>query len=300
MKKKKLIIIGGPTAVGKTQVSIELAKHYCTEILSCDSRQMYRELSIGTAVPDEKQLKEVKHHFIHSISIHDYYNAYMYEVQSLELLERMFLKYDIVLMTGGSGLYIDAVVNGIDDLPTIDQQIRSDLEHIYREEGIEGIRIRLRKIDPDYYNEADLKNPKRILKALEVYAMTGKPYSSLLKKEKKQRPFEIIMIGLNIDRHLLHERINRRVDSMVQNGLILEARECYGYKNLNSLNTVGYKELFDHFDGNSSLEESLEMIKRNTRRYARRQISWFKRYNNLHWVEPTDLDKIKISIEFGN
>jgi len=293
VKNKTLAIIAGPTAVGKTVVTIELAKYFKTEIISCDSRQMYKELSVGTAVPGDEQLINVKHHFIHNISIHDYYNAYMFEVQALEVLEHLFIKKNIVLMTGGSGLYIDAVINGIDDLPTIEPEVRKNLLERLTKEGLASLRTELKSIDPGYYAKVDLKNPQRILKALEVSIMTGKPYSSLLTRKKKKRDFRIVLIGLNIDRNLLHTRINNRVDEMIDKGLIKEARDNYQYKGLNSLNTVGYRELFDHFDGKSSLEEAIELIKRNTRRYARRQISWFRRYKDIEWFDPNDIEEIK-------
>ena len=288
-----LVIITGPTAVGKTEVAIKLAKMLETEIISCDSRQMYRELSIGTAVPTASQLKEVKHHFIHNISIHDYYNAYIFEEQSLKVLDELFKKHKVIIMTGGSGLYIDALMYGIDDLPTIDLELRDKLTVRLSEEGIESLRNELRICDPEYYQIVDLKNPKRILKALEIYYMTGKPYSSLLTREKRKRNFNIILIGLNIDRQVLHERINFRVDEMLKEGLIAEARKYYPHKHLNSLNTVGYKELFDHFNGKSSLEEAIELIKRDTRRYARRQLTWLRRYSNLKWFSLEQVDEIK-------
>ncbi len=289
---KKLVVIAGPTAVGKTNVSIELANILNTEIVSCDSRQMYKEMSIGTAVPSPGQLKKVKHHFIQNISIHDSYSAYKYEVDCINLLQKLFEKHPIVIMTGGSGLYIDAVINGIDDIPSIEAEVRKELENRLKTEGLESLRIELKRTDPKYYNNTDLKNPKRILKALEVFQMTGKPYSSFLTKNKKTRNFDIEIIGINRNRTELHQRINKRVDEMVQTGLINEAKQLYPLKKLNSLNTVGYKELFNHFDGETSLETAIELIKRNTRRYARRQITWFKRYNKIKWYEPDETEQI--------
>ena len=292
-----LIFIVGPTAVGKTALSVDLAELYKSEIISCDSRQIFKELSIGTAVPEKSILDRVKHHFIQTVSIHAYFNAYMYEVQALEIANDLFKSNKMVFMTGGSGLYVDAILNGIDDIPTIDPEVRNKLEERFRNEGLESLRLELKRKDPDYYAAVDLKNPKRILKALEVSVMTGKPYSGFLTKKKKERNFNNILIGLDLDRNELHLRINNRVDQMIQNGLLDEAKRFYEFKHINSLNTVGYKELFMHFDGQISLEEAVELIKRNTRRYARRQISWFKRYKDLIWFRPDNITEIEKYIE---
>lgn len=289
---KHLVILTGPTAIGKTALAIEMASNFQTEIISCDSRQMYRELSIGTAVPSQNELAAVKHHFIHNISIHDYYNAFMFEEQSMALLEQLFNNYDVVFMTGGSGLYIDAVVNGIDDLPTIDKETRDFYQYKLEKEGLESLRMELKVKDPEYYQRVDLKNPKRILKALEVMALTGKAYSEQLTKPKKVRDFNIHLVGLDMDRAVLHNRINHRVDVMVENGLLEEALLVHKYQHLNALNTVGYRELFNHFNGNTSLETAIELIKRNTRRYARRQLSWFRRYENMQWFKPDQVNDI--------
>lgn len=289
---KNLIVILGPTGIGKTDLSIDIAKELNTCIISSDSRQVYKELKIGTAVPSDKQLREVKHYFIANKSIYDYYNASQFEFEVIDLLNELFETTNNVLMVGGSGMYIDAVCNGIDDLPTIDDEIRQNLLSRLDNEGIDSLRMELHKIDPDYYLTADVKNPKRILKALEVFIMTGKPYSSFLKNNKKQRSFNIIKIGLNIDRQKLYERINLRVDIMIENGLVDEAHKFYKDRNLNALNTVGYKELFEYFDNKITLDKAVELIKRNSRHYAKRQLSWFNRDKSITWFSPSEKKEI--------
>lgn len=289
---KKLIVIIGPTGIGKTDLSIEIAQELNTEIISCDSRQIYKELKIGTAVPTNIQLNKVKHHFIGNKSIYDYYNASMFEVEVLELLDKLFLKNKTVIMTGGSGLYIDAVCKGIDDLPTIDQELRAELINRLNKEGIESLRMQLKMLDPDYYKEADIRNPKRILKALEVTLQTGKPYSTFLTKSRRTRDFKIVKIGLQRNRNELYERINLRVDQMIDDGLIDEARIFYKDRLLNSLNTVGYKELFNYFEGSGTLEKAIELIKQNSRHYAKRQISWFGRDKEIAWFHPDRKNEI--------
>ena len=287
-----LIVLLGPTATGKTKMAIELARYFDTEIISADSRQFYREMKIGTAAPTDRELSTVKHHFIGSLSIKDYYNASMFEEEVLRLLPDLFAKNHLVLMAGGSGLYIDAVCTGIDELPTIDPEIRKEFQQLYQAEGIEGLRRSLKMVDPGSYERIDLRNPNRILKALEVSRMTGKPYSTFLTSGKKERPFEILKIGLNLPREELYNRINQRVDKMVHNGLVEEARDLYKYKELNALNTVGYKELFSHFEGEISLDKAIELIKRNTRRFAKRQLTWFQRDKNIQWFQPHQKDQI--------
>lgn len=289
---KRLIVVVGPTGVGKTDLTLQLAKALDTEIVSCDSRQIYKELSIGTAVPESWQLKAVPHHFIHTHSIFDYYNASKFEFEVLAKLDTLFHQFNDVLMTGGSGLYVDAVCNGIDDLPPVEQEVRRQLWKEFEEQGLTFIRRKLKNVDPAYYDKVDLKNHKRILKALEVTLQTGKPYSSFLTKPKKQRPFNIVKIGLNRDRAELHERINKRVDQMMESGLLEEARAWYAHKHLNALNTVGYRELFNYFDGETSLDEAVELIKRNSRRYARKQISWFSRDDQMAWFHPDEQEEI--------
>ncbi len=289
---KTLIIILGPTAVGKSSLSIELAKLYNTEIISADSRQIYKELSIGTAVPDSQELNTVKHHCIHNHSMHDYFSASDFEVEALEILDSIFKMNNIAVMTGGSMMYIDALCNGIDDLPSIDHEIRNQLITRFEKEGIEPLRFELKKIDPEYYNTSDIKNPKRILHALEIFYMTGKKYSSLRTNTKKQRNFNIVKIGLNTDRKILHEKINLRVDEMINKGLVEEARSVYQFRHLNSLKTVGYRELFGYFDNEYDLATAIELIKRNSRRYARRQLTWFNRDKEINWFNPEDKAKI--------
>lgn len=292
---KSLIVILGPTGIGKTDLSIDIAKEFKTEIISSDSRQIYKELKIGTAVPTDEQLKKVKHHFIGNKSIYDYYNASMFELEVLEVLNELFSNLDYVVMTGGSGMYINAVCDGIDDLPTIDQKLREDLIKQHKEEGIESLRLQLKMLDPKSYSKIDLKNPKRILKALEVSIQTGRPYSSFLSESKKKRNFKIIKIGLQKDRDELYERINLRVNQMIEDGLMDEAKRYYKDRHLNSLNTVGYKELFEFFDEKITQKKAIELIKRNSRHYAKRQISWFSRDKEIVWFNPEKKEKI---IEF--
>jgi tRNA dimethylallyltransferase len=293
-----LIVILGPTGIGKTALSVEIAQHLNCEIISADSRQIYKELRVGTAVPEPNELQAVKHHFIGNKSIFDYYNASLFEEEVLETIEILHKKNPYILLTGGSGMYIDAVVKGIDYLPTIDMELRNDLLEKFKESGIDYLRRQLKLIDPDYYKMVDLKNPKRMLKGLEVTLQTGIPYSKFRLNQKKTRPFRIIQIGLEISRDALYQRIDNRVDKMIAYGLVEEARQFYEHKNLNSLNSVGYKELFAHFDGEYSLEKAIELIKRNSRHYAKRQLSWFKRDVSIKWFEPTEKEIIIEYITF--
>ena len=286
-----LITILGPTATGKTDLAIRLAQQINSEIISSDSRQMYREMKIGTARPGKIELNTVAHHFIGNLSIHDYYNASMFEEEVLSLLENIFKKFSHAIMAGGSGMYIDAVCKGIDELPGVDPEIRLQLQEQYKNEGIESLRIQLKLLDPDYYNTVDLRNPNRILKGLEISIMTGKPYSSYLTRKKKNRKFKIIKIGLNLPREILYQKINHRVDQMVKTGLVEEARKLYPLRSLNALNTVGYKELFSYFDGNIDRAKAIELIKRNTRHFAKRQITWFKRDPGIFWIQPDEFEK---------
>lgn len=290
---KHLIIITGPTASGKTDLAVTLAEHFDTEIISADSRQIFKEMRIGTAVPDDEVLHRVKHHFIQTRSVKEYYNAFMYETEVIDLLEQqLFVNHDVAIMCGGSMMYVDAVCNGIDLIPDPDMAVRNRLWQQFENEGIEPLRQQLLQLDPDYYKICDLNNHKRIIKALEVSIQTGKPYSSFRTGNKKQRSFSIIKIGVNYPREILHQRINQRVDKMIGEGLLDEARSLYPLKHLNSLNTVGYRELFDFFDNKSSLETAVELIKRNTRRYARKQISWFNGDQDLTWFQPDKVDDI--------
>lgn len=289
--EKKLIIILGPTAVGKTEYSLQMAEKLHTEILSCDSRQMFREMKIGTAAPTEEELKRVPHHFVGHLSIHDYYSCGKFEIDALAKCNELFQKHDTLIMTGGSMLYIDAICKGIDDVPNIDEELRSSLWKRFETEGIENLQKELRLLDPEYYATVDPKNGKRIIHALEICLQTGKPYSSIRKNSKKERPFTIEKIGITRSREELYERINLRVEKMFQGGLLEEAHSLYPYRELNALNTVGYKELFEYFDGNWTLDYAKQMIQQNTRHYAKKQITWFKRDPEIIWKEAADLYK---------
>ncbi|MBU1011520.1 MAG: tRNA (adenosine(37)-N6)-dimethylallyltransferase MiaA [Bacteroidetes bacterium] len=289
---KKLIVIAGPTAVGKTDFAIQLAKYLKTEIISADSRQIYKELSIGTAKPNAEQLKEVKHHFVGNISIHDYYNAARFELEVINLLSSLFKNHDYLVMVGGSGLYIDTVCNGIDDLPDVDEELRKELNLLYKKEGIDSIRNKLKELDPEFYKIIDQSNPKRIIRALEVCMATGIKYSEQRTNNKKNREFEIIKIALNLDRNILYDKVNLRVDQMINEGLVDEAKNLYQYRNLNALNTVGYKELFDYFSGSIGLEKAIENIKTSSRRYAKRQLTWFRKDPSYQWFHPSEFEKV--------
>lgn len=287
------MVIAGPTGIGKTRITAIIAKKFHSEVISFDSRQVYKELKIGTAFPSLEELRNVPHHMLGNKSIHQYYNASMFEEEVIDLLDNLFEKHDFLFMTGGTGFYLDAVLKGIDVLPTVDPDIRFDLRKKYEDEGIESIRMMLKTADPDYYKKVDLHNPNRILKALEVSIMTGKPYSSFLYKPNKKRSFNAILIGLDTDRDELYKRINERVDHMVEQGLVQEAKNLYPFKDSNALKTVGYKELFDFFEGKISLEEAIDLIKRHTRQYARRQLTWFRRYEEIKWFRPEEIPKIE-------
>ena len=290
-----LIVITGPTAVGKTALCLGIAKHYDIPIINADSRQIYNDMRIGTASPTESQLAEVKHFLVGKLNLTDYYSASMFEQDVLEILKQQFSGPDsknIALLTGGSMMYIDAVCNGIDDIPTIEDEVRENLKKRLEVEGLERLCEELRLLDPEYYDIVDKKNTRRVIHGLEICYQTGKTYTSFRKRDKKERPFNIIKIALNRDREELYSRINQRVDQMIAEGFIDEARSLYGQRELNSLNTVGYKELFDHFDGIYSLEEAIERIKGNTRRYARKQLTWFKRDPEVKWFHPDNVDEI--------
>lgn len=293
----KLIVILGPTGVGKTDISVKLARIFGCDIISADSRQFYTEMKIGTAVPSDDQLSAVKHHFIRFISINDYYSSSLYEKDVLKLLAGLFKKNQHVIMTGGSGMYIDAVCNGIDDIPDVDIEIREKYTAKYREEGIEGLRLALKHMDPEYYENVDLKNHKRIIRALEICETTGRPYSSFLTKQKRQRDFRIIKIGINRPREELYSRINSRVDDMIRNGLEDEAKRLFPFRNLNALNTVGYNEFFDFFEGIISREKAIELIKRNTRRFAKRQLTWWSRDRDIAWFNADEEQEIAVYLK---
>ena len=290
-----LVVITGPTAVGKTALTIELARHYHTPVINADSRQIYRELRIGTAAPSEEQLQQAKHYFVGNKSIHDYYNASMYEQDVLEVLKKEPL--DTNILSGGSMMYIDAVCNGIDDIPTVRDDIREEMKRRYEEEGLEALCEDLRRLDPEHYAIVDRQNYRRVIHALEICYQTGRTYTSFRTQSKKERPFRIVKIGLNRDRDELYNRINARVDAMMEQGLLHEAESLYDQRQLNALNTVGYKEMFDYMDGRWSLDEAVERMKGNTRRYARKQLTWFKRDEEVRWFHPDQIDEIFKYIE---
>ena len=285
-----LIVITGPTAVGKTALTIQLAQHYGVPIINADSRQIYRELPIGTAAPSEEQLRQVRHYIVASKSIDDYYNASMYEQEVLECLKVQ--PSNINILSGGSMMYIDAVCNGIDDIPTIREDIREEMKRRYQEEGLEALCEDLKRLDPEHYEVVDKQNYRRVIHALEICYQTGRTYTSFRTQQKKERPFNIVKIGLNRDREELYQRINQRVDEMMENGLLDEVRGLYDKRSVNALNTVGYKELFDYLDGRWPLEEAVERIKGNTRRYARKQLTWFKRDSEVKWFNPDNKEDI--------
>ncbi|HAM09018.1 MAG: tRNA (adenosine(37)-N6)-dimethylallyltransferase MiaA [Bacteroidetes bacterium GWE2_41_25] len=287
-----LIVLVGPTGVGKTDIAVDLASEMKCEIISADSRQFFREMKIGTAVPSDHHLIKVRHHFIRFIPVDTYYSSSLFERDVLDLLHGLFLKNNRALMAGGSGMYIDAVCHGTDDIPDVDQEIRNKYIAMYHESGIEGLRTALKLLDPEHYSKVDLKNYKRIIRALEICESTGRPYSSFLLKQKRARDFRIIKIGLERNREDLYTRINSRVDKMIQEGLEDEARELYGYKNMNALNSVGYREFFDFFEGKISKDKAIELIKRNSRRYAKRQITWWAKDDDIHWFHPDEKDEI--------
>jgi len=292
-----LIVLLGPTSVGKTDVSLKLAIHFGCEIISADSRQFYSEMKIGTAVPSDDQLAVVKHHFIRFLSVKDYYSASLFERDAIRVLSEIFRSNNIALMTGGSGMYIDAVCDGIDDIPDVDPIIREKYLIKYKEEGIEGLRIALKILDPEHYEKVDLKNPKRIIRALEICESTGHPYSSFLTKQKRDRDFRVLKIGLTREKNELYDRINLRVDEMIENGLETEARGLFDLRQLNALNSVGYREFFNYFDGRITRDKAIELIKRNTRRYAKRQMTWWGKDKEIRWLNPDKVQEIIYYIE---
>lgn len=293
MAVNTLFVLLGPTGVGKTALSLNIAKKLDTPVISADSRQIYRGIPIGTASPTQEQLSAVKHYFIAEKDLTDYYSAGQYELDALKIIEEQFKRSPNALMVGGSMMYIDAVCNGMDDIPRVDINTRNNVIELYKEKGLEHITSMLQMLDPVWYSKVDLKNPKRVMHALEVCLYTGKPYSSILTSEKKERPFNIVKIGLTRDRDELYGNIDRRVDEMIAAGLEQEALSVYNLKHLNSLNTVGYKEWFDFFDGKiSTRDEVAALIKRNTRHYAKKQLTWFNRDTSIHWFHPDDPDII--------
>ena len=289
---KHLVVIAGPTGSGKTDLSIRVARYYHCPIISTDSRQFYRGIPIGTAQPTAEELQMAEHHFIADRELKDDFNSGAYETEALSRLEELFQKHDIVVAVGGSGLYIKALCEGMDDLPEVDPRLREELNSRCKAEGVEALAEELRRLDPDFYEVVDRKNPARVVRALGVCISTGKTYSSLRSGVKRQRPFNIIKIAVNMNREVLYERIDLRVDKMVQAGLYDEALKVYPFRELNALQTVGYREWFDHFDGKISREEAIELIKRNSRRYAKRQLTWFRADKDFEWFEPSETEKI--------
>ncbi len=287
-----LIVLIGPTGVGKTELSLSIAEHFQTCIISSDSRQLYADLKIGTAAPTSEQLKRVPHHFVGTLELTDYYSAAQYETEVMTKLEELFKKNDVVVLTGGSMMYVDAICKGIDDIPTVDKETRETMLRHYEEEGLEKLCSELKLLDPEYYQIVDLKNPKRVIHALEICYMTGKTYTSFRTQSTKKRPFHIIKIGLTRNREELYDRINRRVDEMMEEGLLEEAKGVYPYKHLNSLNTVGYKEMFMYLDGEWTLDFAIEKIKQNSRIYSRKQMTWFKRDTDITWFHPDQKEEI--------
>ena len=301
---KTLIVITGPTAVGKTQLCLDIARHFDIPIINADSRQIYKELSIGTAKPSAEEQQTVKHYFVGTLSLQDYYSASLFESQVMDLLDTLFKTSDYALMAGGSMMYIDAVCDGIDDIPTIDDDTRATMKQRLAEEGLPKLCEELQRLDPEYYEIVDRQNPKRVVHALEICTMTGRTYTSFRMKEKRSlesgacrsvRPFKIVKIGLNREREELYNRINARVDEMMQKGLLKEAEALYPMRELNALNTVGYKEIFEYINGRWSLDEAIERIKGNTRRYARKQLTWYKKDPQIRWFHP---DQKKVIIDY--
>lgn len=289
---KNLIVITGPTGVGKTELCLRLADFFNVPIINADSRQIFAEIPIGTAAPTIKQQERTKHYFVGTHKLTDYYSASLYEQDVIQLLDKLFNDSDIAILTGGSMMYIDAVCNGIDDIPTVDENTRETMKHRLATEGLPTLVEELKQLDPEHWNIVDRNNPRRVVHALEICHMTGKTYTSFRKNEKKKRPFNTIKIGLTLPREMLYNRINARVIDMINNGFVEEARKVYPLRGLNSLNTVGYKELFDYFDGNISLDDAIFKIQSNTRRYARKQLIWYKKDENMKWFEPNNVEEI--------
>lgn len=292
MSKKHLIVLAGPTASGKTATAIKLAKAFDAEIISADSRQFYKELSIGTAAPTAEELAQVKHHFVHNLSIEDKYDVADYERDVLDFLKQYFKTKDIAIMTGGSGLFIDAVCNGLDAIPDVSDEIREKVQKMLDEGGIEALQYEVERVDNEYFQVVDKQNPRRLQRALEVYYQTGRPYSTFRQRNVAKRDFDIIKLAILCDRDKLIDRINQRVDMMMKQGLLDEVKSVYPKRHLNSLNTVGYKELFDYLDGKCTMEQAVEQIKINTRQYAKRQMTWLRKNNDYQWFKIDEVDEI--------
>lgn len=294
---KTLISVVGPTAIGKTAMAIQLAQHFHTEIISSDSRQFFKEMKIGTAKPSPEELAAAKHHFIDSHSVAKLFSTGDFEQEALKTLEEIYSKRDVAIMVGGSGLYVNALLNGLDEMPEIDLAIREELNKKFEIEGLAAIQVQLSALDPEYFAKVDQNNPQRMIRGLEVFLSTGKKLSSMLSATKKIRPFKVIKLGLNTDRAVLYDRINRRVDLMIENGLVEEVKSLIPYRSYNALNTVGYSEIFDYLDGKTSLTDAISAIKQNTRRFAKRQLTWFRRDDEITWFEPNELNKVITYIE---
>lgn len=293
LNTRRVIFIIGPTAIGKTNLSIKLAKEFNSEIISCDSRQFYKELRIGSAPPSKKELSEVKHHFIHHLSVVEDYNVGKFELEAIELITELHKTNNTIIVVGGSGLYIDAICKGFDAIPEIPRKIREEITSKYKSKGLDWLQRKVKDIDPEMYENYDTKNPQRLLRILEVFKATGEKLSSFKSNTIKKRPFEIIKIGLNTERDTLYKHINKRVDIMMEQGLIEEVESLLEFQHNNALQTVGYKELFDFLNNKCTLEKAVENIKRNTRRFAKRQLTWFRKDKNIHWFEPTQEIEIK-------
>ena len=292
MHLNKLIVLVGPTAVGKTSVSIALAKHFGTEIISADSRQIFKELSIGTAKPSPAELDLVPHYFINSHSIHEPYDAAQYGRDALQLINKLFTQHNHLILCGGSGLYVKAVCEGFDEIPDVPEIIRENLMKDYEQHGLKALQERMMELDPEYYQEIDKQNPHRLIRALEVIEGTGKSIRSFQTKNKLTHPFSIVKIGLTLPRDVLYESIDRRMDEMISQGLFAEAESLYPLKHINALQTVGYQEIFDYIDAKYDRQEAIRLLKRNSRRYAKRQLTWFQRDSNIIWMEPHNIDGI--------
>ncbi len=298
MNKNKLVYIGGPTCSGKTILSILLAQIFNTEIISCDSRQIYKEVSIGTAKPSDKYLKTIKHHFINHISIHEDFNVGIYKQQANKILESIFKKHKTVIMVGGSGLYADSILYGINDFPKVKNSVKIKVKSLLENEGMEKLNSMLKKYDPEYYSIVDKNNPRRVIRALEVNLSSGKPFGSFFKKKRVNNLYESKILLMNLEKKELYKKINSRVDNMISQGLEIEAKKLYKYKTLNSLHTVGYREFFNYFDGKLNFENTIDEIKKNTRRYAKRQITWNKKYKEAYLVNDNyNLDEIMKFVE---
>ncbi len=293
LNSKKVIFIIGPTAIGKTKLSIDLAKIFSCEIISCDSRQFYKELKIGSAPPDKLELTKIKHHFIQNLSVEEDYSAGQFEIDAMERIKKIHKKNNLVLMVGGSGLYIDAICKGLDKIPKISQKFRKEINEEYKNKGLIWLQEKVKKIDPEFYVNNDCNNPQRLLRTLELFTQTGKNLSSFQTKKTKKRPFKIIKIGLNTKREILYNRINKRVDNMIDKGLLKEVNSLINFQHKNALQTVGYKEIFKFLDKKCSFEEAIDAIKQNTRRFAKRQLTWFRKDKEIKWFEPNELNEIK-------